>query len=159
LGLDAVGKGRGGGQTIGGQSLEYRADCHTALRRLRFPAQGDGPTEADAAAHAALAALALAAALFQDEAGYFLRSRCDLVPEPGGATWEIVRADGQSEPFEIDAAGAAQLVHEAAQAAKRNGMAWNADDLVLTPQKKLVDLVLKSREKALAGVDEAESGQ
>lgn len=125
-----------------------------ALRRLQF-ASSDGPA-ANLYARSTLAALALTAAVAQDRAGYFLRSRCDLVPEQGSPSgFEIVRADGSTEPFALDFAAAAELLKAAVAAAARHDVRWREGDLLLAPQGKLVDLVKRSREKALAGEEDA----
>jgi CRISPR-associated protein Csb1 len=80
-----------------------------------------------------------------------------LVPEAGSPhSFEIVRADGQAEPIEIDFDVACRLVNEASEAAKSAGIPWKSNDLVLKPQEKLVGLVKASRELALQG--EAEAG-
>lgn len=50
-----------------------------ALRRLSFGATGEERIRRNAAAQAYLAAMALAARALADEAGYALRSRCDLL--------------------------------------------------------------------------------
>lgn len=128
------------------------------LRRLRFG--GETPDVAqrrNGDARTALAALGLVAILGQDAAGYFLRSRCDLVPEPGSGGFEIVKADGTTEPFALDLEAAVALFREAVDAAKAAGLPWNDDDLVLKPQAKLVKLVEESRKKALQGEAEVAS--
>jgi CRISPR-associated protein Csb1 len=128
-----------------------------ALRRLHFPVKGKPSGEIDAYAQAALATLAIAAALAQDRAGYFLRSRCDLVPDaaaPGG--FEIVRADGTTEPLALSFEDASKLVGALAAKTKALGLAWRAEDVRLTPMRKLVELVQRSREKALQGEAEGD---
>jgi CRISPR-associated protein Csb1 len=128
-----------------------------ALRRLRVAHNSGAQSPSDLAAQTALAALGLAAAAAQDRTGYFLRSRCDLVPEAGApSSFEIVRANGEAEPIDLDFDAACQLVKEATDAARSTGIAWNAEDLVLKPQEKLVCLVSESRRLALQG--EAEAG-
>jgi len=122
-----------------------------ALRRLHFKPEGN------VAARTALAALGLASCVAQDRAGYFLRSRCDLVPEQGSPVgFELVLANGSVEPFELTFDEACALVRVAADAAAKAGITWNGSDVVLTPQKKLVDLVKASRDLALQGVEETE---
>jgi CRISPR-associated protein Csb1 len=123
-----------------------------ALRRLRFAGNAAAGTSVDLIAQTALAALGLAAATAQDQSGYFLRSRCDLVPG-GDATsaFEIVRANGQAEAIDLDFGVACRLVGEAASSAKSAGIPWNTDDLLLKPQSKLVELVRESRKLALQG--------
>lgn len=130
-----------------------------ALRRLRVKG-GNGPvTEADHAARTALAALGIAACVAQDRAGYFLRSRCDLVSElQQQAGFELVRASGETEPFECTLEEACALVEKASKAAADAGIRWRDTDLVLAPQDKLVALVKASRERALQGVEESDEG-
>lgn len=125
------------------------------LRRLRF--RGNDPREANEAARTTLAALGLLAVVAQDASGYFLRSRCDLAPEPGAGGFEIVKADGTTEPFELSLDVAVELFAEAVKMAKSAGLPWNDADLVLKPQAKLVKLVEESRKRALQGEAEASS--
>ncbi len=117
------------------------------MRRLKFP---DIANENQTAGRTVLAALALVALTQQDRAGYALRSRCDLVCE-GNAPFEIVRPDGSTEEFEIDADDAVALFSQCAAAAKDAGFPWNEDPIRLVPQRRLVELVARSRAKALAG--------
>jgi CRISPR-associated protein Csb1 len=124
-----------------------------ALRRLHF-----GASAADLTAQTALAALALAAIAAQDRSGYFLRSRCDLVPEANSTSnFEIVNSNGAVESAELDFGSANRLLADAAKAAKAAGLGWNDQDLLLKPQPKLVQLVAASRELALQGKAEEES--
>lgn len=119
----------------------------SALRRLHF-----GNNEASSAARAALAALGLASVAYQDDAGYFLRSRCDLIPDAGPpAEFEIVNMNGTTTSFSLTSRDMASLVNAAAKAAVAAGVGWKADDIVLKPQRKLVDLVKRSRALALEG--------
>lgn len=130
-----------------------------ALRRLRFKSAHGPLSDGDHAARTALAALGLVASMGQDSTGYFLRSRCDLVPEPGEpAAFDLVRSSGETEPFACTLDEACKLLELAAEKAAALGVAWRASDLVLTPQDKLVALVRASREKALEGVSEEEAG-
>ncbi len=128
-----------------------------ALRRLRFVGNSGAASPADLAAQTALAALGLAAAAAQDRNGYFLRSRCDLAPDAGDPkAFEIVRANGSVESIEIGYDTSCRLVSDAARAAAAAGVSWNADDLVLKPQEKLLRLVSESRKLALQGEPEAD---
>jgi CRISPR-associated protein Csb1 len=144
--------------TVGvlGVSVDYALHnfvvSFAALRRLRF-----GKAAADLSGQTALAALGLAAATAQDRAGYFLRSRCDLVPEEGSSqSFEIIDANGGIETVDVDFGLACRLAADAARTAKAAGLGWNETDLVLKPQPKLVQLVIESRALALAG--QAETG-
>jgi CRISPR-associated protein Csb1 len=127
------------------------------LRRLSFPdGAGVVTSDRDNVARTVLAALGLVALCEQDRQGYALRSRCDLVPE-GPAPFELVKADGSVESFDIDASGAARLLEEAVAAAEAVGLVWNPEPIRLTPQQRLVELVALSRRKALLG--EVEPGE
>jgi CRISPR-associated protein Csb1 len=128
-----------------------------ALRRLRFGG-GSGASAADLTAQTALAALGLAAVTAQDRNGYFLRSRCDLVPEANSALgFELIDANGNIEIVDLDFDQVARLAAKAVRAAKAAGLGWNEEDLLLKPQAKLVQLVSASRELALQGKAEEET--
>lgn len=128
-----------------------------ALRRLRFLGRPGQPSLADRAAHAALAALGVISCLAQDRAGYALRSRCDLVPDPNEPTgFEWVTTDGTIEPLPIDLPAACALFTALAEQAASHGLAMRDSDLMLHPQEKLLALVRKSRDLALKGEAEAD---
>jgi CRISPR-associated protein Csb1 len=124
-----------------------------ALRRLRF-----GGGERDAAGRTLLAALGLVALAEQDARGYALRSRCDLVCD-GRASLEVVHPDGTTEPKALDRKAARELYAAAFKAARAAGFNLSTDPLVLTPQDKLVEIVRKSQELALAGVGGEEEAE
>jgi CRISPR-associated protein Csb1 len=140
-----------------GVSIDYA--IHTfvlsfaALRRLQF----SGNAEADTAGRAVLAALGLVALVEQDASGYFLRSRCDLVPEHGLGDLELVRADGSTATLSLNAKAAHALLRDAVKQAEAKALRWSDKDVVLEPQPKLVELVKRSREKALRGEAEQEA--
>ena len=130
------------------------------LRRLRFrvdvagkPIPAQRRDAAETAARTALAALALAGVVRQRSAGYDLRSRSLLVAaEP--LTFELLAQDGGSpSPFRI--ADADALLREAAAAAGKHGLGWDATPIRLQPTKKLAHLIVKSRELTAAGQEEA----
>lgn len=125
-----------------------------ALRRLHF-----GGAEKDVAGRSLLAALGLVALTEQDARGYALRSRCDLVCD-GRAPLEIVRSDGSTEAVEIDRTQARTLYDAAYLAAQGAGFSLSSKPLELKPQDKLVEIVRKSQELALAGKgsEEEEAG-
>jgi len=115
------------------------------LRRLRF-----GNSERTLAARSLLAALGLVAMLEQDARGYALRSRCDLVCD-GPAPLQLVKFDGSTEDIELDLAAARALYAECVAAVRNAGFTFSSTPLVLKPQAKLIAIVEKSRELALAG--------
>ena len=124
---------------------EHRATITLAgLRRLRFG--GDG--ERDVAGRVLIAALGLLALVEQDVRGYALRSRCDLVCD-GSAPLELVRADGSSEEFDLDRAGARALYRDAYANAEAQRFEFRS--LTLEPQEKLVEIIRRSRKLALEG--------
>lgn len=121
-----------------------------ALRRLRFPIDGNFDPRVDDAARTALAALGLCAATLAAETGLDLRSRCLLWPtEP--LRWELLCKPGEA-PTELGltAEAAIQLLKEAVAAASKAGLPWREKPLVLTPSDQLVKLVVKSQQLAVA---------
>lgn len=120
-----------------------------ALRRLRF----GNDERKNAPGRALLAALGLLALAEQDERGYALRSRCDLVCD-GRAPLEVVHADGSAHPVEIKRQSARSLYQQAYEAAKAAGFALRDKPLTLAPQDKLVEIVRRSQELALSGAGE-----
>ncbi|MCC7009763.1 MAG: type I-U CRISPR-associated protein Cas7 [Acidobacteria bacterium] len=119
-----------------------------ALRRLRF-----GDPARDVAARSFLAALGLVALVEQDARGYALRSRCDLVCD-GRLPLEVVHPDGAVESIALDREAARNLYKSALEAMKKVGFDLSAEPLRLTPQDKLVEIVRKSQDLALAGKGE-----
>ena len=115
------------------------------LRRLRF-----GTAERTSAARSLLAALGLVALLEQDARGYALRSRCDLVC-CGSAPLELVKSDGSTETVDLSLSEARSLYADCVAAVRKSGFTFSAEPLVLKPQAKLVAIVQKSRELAMAG--------
>ena len=118
-----------------------------ALRRLRFPdAKGGFSKGREDAARTVLAALGLVAAALADDAGLDLRSRCLLYPE-GDLTWDLLdrKAGGA---FTLPADDAVKLFNDAVDAAKKVGLPWREDSIVLTPSDQLVKLVVKSQQLA-----------
>jgi CRISPR-associated protein Csb1 len=115
------------------------------LRRLRF-----GDAARTSAARSLIAGLGLVALLEQDARGYALRSRCDLVCD-GAAPLELVKFDGSTDPVELDLANARALYAECVSAARKAGFTFSCSPLVLKPQAKLVEIVKRSRDLALAG--------
>lgn len=124
-----------------------------ALRQLRFK-----DAAMATAARTYLASLALLAVAEQDVVGYALRSRCDLVPE-GPAPFEIVHRDGSVETFDLDNDDARALYDEAYDEAARAGVAFISEPILLKPQAKLIEIVRRSRELALAGKDGEETAE
>ena len=133
------------------------------LRRLRFQTTCAGERiavesrdAAEQAARTALAALAIAAIVYQRENDYDLRSRSILVAnEP--LTLEVVGRDG-GEParFSLSKAEARALLKAAESGARAHGLGWDSTPVMLTPAPKLAGLIRKSRELSASGEAEVE---
>jgi CRISPR-associated protein Csb1 len=151
---------RGGHPLSGGVTVDYVEQTTTLsliqLRRLRFPKDEKSKASADAnaAARAVLAALGMCAATLAFGPGMDLRSRCVLFPtEP--MAWELLDVPGAApKSFALDKAAAIQLLNDAIAAAKKAGLPWKTEEIVLTPSKQLVELVRKSQELAVSESDE-----
>lgn len=134
------------------------------LRRLRFQTTCAGERipaekrdEAETAARTALAALALAAVVYQRENDYDLRSRSILV-STGPLVFELVGRDGGDAPkFSLSKGEAAALLKAAEAKARAYGLGWDAKPITLVPAPKLAGLIRKSRELAASSETEGES--
>lgn len=139
-------------ERTGGFTIDH-ARCTTtlslpALRRLRFPVNGESSAERDLAARVALAALGLCAATLARDMGGDLRSRCHLVAEDPG-DWELIDRPGESPlRYELAPEQAIALYKEAVAAANAAGLPWLDQELRLTPSPQLVALVRRSQELA-----------
>ncbi|WP_437897444.1 type I-G CRISPR-associated RAMP protein Csb1/Cas7g [Sorangium sp. So ce124] len=129
-----------------------------ALRRLRFQTTCSGkriPAEqrdaAETAARTALAALALAAVVYQRDQGYDLRSRSTLVAEEPLVFELVGRTGGEPVRFSLSRDKAAALLKDAEQRARKLGLGWDPTPVTLTPAPKLASLIRKSRELAASG--------
>lgn len=133
------------------------------LRRLRFQTSCAGERfpdakrdEAESAARTALAALAIAAVVYQRENDFDLRSRSILVAkEP--LTFEVIGRDG-SEPakYTVSKDEAAKLLKAAEAGARSHGLGWDPKPITLVPAPKLAGLIRKSREVASSTEDGAD---
>jgi CRISPR-associated protein Csb1 len=150
-------------ETSGGVTIAWAEQTTVlslpALRRLRFPVNGEWNNGRDNAARTVLAALGLCAATLAAEDGLDLRSRCLLWPtEP--LKWEHLAKPGET-PVEVilGADAAVKLLNEAISAAKSFGLPWREEPLTLTPSDELVKLVVESqRLAARQGADAGEGG-
>jgi CRISPR-associated protein Csb1 len=145
---------RGPGQDnyFDGVTIEYAEQTTTlsliCLRRLRFPLDGRTDPEVDVAARTVLAALGLTAATLAFETGTDLRSRCLLWPD-GPMVWELLDRPGQDpKQFSLTGDAAVTLLKGAVEQARRVGLPWPEEPLVLKPSKELVKLVQLSQPKA-----------
>ncbi len=128
----------------GGVTLNYALHTWTLsltqLRRLRFPISGNHEDARNKAARTVLAALALYARALQQDNGYWLRSRCELIPD-NDVELEFIGAEGGT--FRIGTAEEMkQLLDEALQDASNPG--WEQRVIRLTPTEKLAELVRRN---------------
>jgi CRISPR-associated protein Csb1 len=154
---------RAGAVKPGGVTMAYALHTwtlsFTQLRRLRFPVTPNGTASEDSndadrdqAGRTVLAALALYALVLQQERGYWLRSRCELLPtEP--IVLEVVGQPGGR--FTLDGAEKARKIFEQAVAeAEKLRLKWENKVIKLEPTEKLKELVRRS--DALGPVSEEE---
>jgi len=145
---------------VGGVTIDHAEQSIVlslpALRRLRFPINGKVDTRADIAARTVLAALGLCAAALADDAGLDLRSRCLLYAEQD-RTWTLLDRKASGE-FIVPADHAVKLFHDAVDVAKKAGLPWLEEPLVLRPSDELVKLVVKSQKLAVQRGGESGEG-
>lgn len=144
----------------GGFTIAYALRTSTlslpALRRLRFPIDGQRDPARDRAAQTALAALALCGATLAQAAGSDLRSRCHLVPVEA-SHWELLDVPGEEpKSYVLDRTDAITLYREAVEAAKAAGLPWLDEPLELVPSPQLAALVRKSQDLAVATAEAGE---
>lgn len=128
------------------------------LRRLRFQTSTEGGRlpdarrdEAETAARTALAALALAAIVYQRDNDFDLRSRSLLVAKTP-LVLEVLGRDGAApQTYGLTRADAARLLADASAAARKVGLGWHDEPITLKPAPKLAHLIRESRKLAAAG--------
>jgi CRISPR-associated protein Csb1 len=153
---------RDGAVKPGGITMEYALHTWTLsltqLRRLRFPVKGsaDKAQDRNAAARTVLAALALYALALQNDRGYWLRSRCELIPE-GRPMLELL--GGTVEECDLPAAAVVRekLLDPAITEAETVGLRWEKKVVCLTPAEELKKLVLLSDARVPAEEDAEEA--
>jgi CRISPR-associated protein Csb1 len=142
-------------QLKGGVTIDHAVQTTVlslpAIRRLRFPVDGEETPERNNAARTVLAALGLVAIAHVQEQGYDLRSRCLLIAD-GLAPLELIANDGQKETFELNVDAADKIFEKAVTEAKRLGLPWHDEAVKLVPDEQLIQVVKASREaKSSAG--------
>jgi CRISPR-associated protein Csb1 len=144
--------GESGGVTIS-EAIQTTVLSFPQLRRFHFPMPKTGKPlpERDVAGRAVLAALALYAVALQRDAGYFLRSRCHLIPlEP--STYQFIGPTAQEvEELAVTVETAREAFGQVVDRAKKLELGWEQTLIELEPSPKLVELVRKSDEKSRTG--------
>lgn len=125
----------------------------TAIRRLRFPdpVTGELDPARDRAGQDAVLAFGIYAISLLLDAGYDLRSGCQLVPTEDPALEVIGRTLQQIERADLSRARA--WFDEAMKTAAGHGLRWRSEVLKLTPREDLKKVIAASR--ALAGFADA----
>lgn len=127
----------------------------TQLRRLRFPvdssceeqtalttASSEKGDKRNEAARTVLAALALHALALQQEQGYWLRSRCELIPD---ASLKLEQIGGTGGMFSLGTVEQTRkILDNAICEVEQLGLVWSKHVAVLTPIEKLRELVRRS---------------
>ena len=135
-----------GGVTIS-SALQTTVISFAALRRLRCKGHS---REAETALHVAVAALGVAAIVYQHEMDFDLRSRCLLIPTHPPKL-ELLRRDGSpGEAVEVDRVASARILEDAAEQARAAGVGWEANEVRLLPAPKLLELIRRSRKVSVA---------
>jgi CRISPR-associated protein Csb1 len=104
-----------------------------------------------------LAALGLFGLVAQNEAGYLLRSRCELVPRTAGRLEVIGRTLDDAQAVQLDSEAARQLLGDARAHAAGLGLTFRDEVLRLQADDRLVELVKRSRDAAAKGDSELEA--
>jgi CRISPR-associated protein Csb1 len=136
----------------------------TQLRRLQFPgfrvADDKQPTEPqNEAARTVLAALALYALALQRKRGYWLRSRCELMPEDEADLRILSGASNYVEIIRSHEDVRKTLLKPAIEEAEELGVCWEETVVRLTPTAELKRLVELSDALGPTADDEADGGQ
>lgn len=124
----------------------------SGLRHISFPTEAGTVDRArDEAGRAVLAALALYGLIAQNEAGYLLRSRCELLPKDDGRLELIGRTLRDVETAALGTDAAQALLQAAREHAAGHGLQFRAEVLKLEADDRLQELVRRSREAAAEG--------
>lgn len=116
-----------------------------AIRKLRFPVNGNAHENVNMKARAVLLSMALSAMSHARDQGYDLRSRCLLVSD-GIPPLELISKEGVSRFFGLDSKTADEILMHSIDEAKDAGLPWMDGDVILKPNRNLIDLIRRSRE-------------
>jgi CRISPR-associated protein Csb1 len=138
--------GTAGGVTIS-RAVQTTVISLAALRRLCFRGL---QRDAESAARTAVAALGVAAIVYQHEADFDLRSRCLLLPAHLPRL-EMLNRDGTKDQMSpVDRSTVAEILAESVSHAASMGIPWEVTETRLEPAPKLLELIARSRKVAAA---------
>jgi CRISPR-associated protein Csb1 len=123
-----------------------------AARRLRF--QSDDGTyniDRDQAGQTATVALGLYGLIAQMDAGYNLRSGCDLIPLQEPKLEIIGRTLEEVEVHPIDADSVQKALEDSTSNAKDHGLEWYEKKVIAEADDRLITLVERSRKSVNGG--------
>lgn len=125
----------------------------TAVRRLRFEREdGTYAQERDVAGQTATVALGLFGLIAQMDAGYNLRSGCDLIPLKAPKLEIYGRTLEEVEMYPIDFEAALSALKASLQEAKGQGLEWHDRKVCVEGDERLVTMIERSR-KSVAEED------
>lgn len=139
---------------VGGITCDYCEHSLTlslpALRRLRFPIDGQWSPEADNAGRTLLASIGLMASALACEAGFDLRSRCLLWPETPFELELLDRPGETPERFTLTGDQGIAIYNDAVEHLRGVGLPYHTEPVTLHPKDSLMKLLIASQEKAAA---------
>jgi len=134
------------------EALQTSLISCAAVRRLRFENQEGSFTAArDQAGQIATVALGLYGLLAQMEAGYNLRSGCDLLPLAEPQIEIIGRSLEEVTCYPVTAAMSREALQQALDEAARHGLAWRNESVTAKADERLVTLIERSRRSRNSG--------
>jgi CRISPR-associated protein Csb1 len=117
-----------------------------AVRRLRFEnANGSYSDDRDLAGQTVITALGLFGLIAQMEAGYYLRSGCDLIPVEDPTLEVIGRTLEDATIYPIDYGVTLEALNDALAKAKEQGLQWRGETVVAEADDRLRTLIERSR--------------
>ena len=126
----------------------------SAIRNLCFETNdGKFSDERNHAGRVAVTALGLYGLFSQMDAGYFLRSGCDLIPTLEPKLEVIGRTLQDVQSYELNADNALDLLKKSLSQAEMNGLAWRDETLDLAAGDRLATLIERSRNIGMAEED------
>ena len=128
------------------EALQTSVISFAAARRLRFEtANGSIDRARDLAGQLATVALGLYGLLAQMEAGYNLRSGCDLLPLHQPRLEIIGQSLQDVSEIAVDAVSAQACLKQALKDAETLGLAWRSEPVTVVADDRLVTLIERSR--------------
>jgi CRISPR-associated protein Csb1 len=117
-----------------------------AVRRLRFETEkGSYSNDRDQAGQAATVLLGLYGLISQMDKGYFLRSRCDLIPVNKIQMEVIGRTLQEIETYELEADDMLTALNQSLGEAQKHNLKWRDDKLIVKGGERLIKMVERSR--------------